>query len=176
MKKGKVTCRLMPALIFLVLATSLLPGCAPYHATSRPVHYKAEGKASWYGPGFSGKKTASGERFNPNAMTAAHKTLPMGTTVRVTNLDNDKSVIVRINDRGPFVRGRIIDLSKAAAHEIDIIGKGTGRVVVVAITAPPDKLERDEKKEQKSAVNGKKRSTSSQHPEKIAEIIEKPHF
>lgn len=180
MKKGRVTCRLMPALMFLVLAISLLPGCAPYHATGRPIHYKAEGKASWYGPGFSGKKTANGERFDPNAMTAAHKTLPMGTTVRVTNLDNDKSVVVRVNDRGPFVRGRIIDLSKAAAQEIDIIGKGTGRVMVVAITAPPEKFERQEKKTLKSVQNDKKTSTSPKNPEKVAEIAEKsqgkPYF
>ena len=175
MKKERSHAGLCRLLLFWCWQHPCSPGCAPYHATSRPVHYKAEGKASCTDPDSLAKRLPA-ENVLTNAMTAAHKTLPMGTTVRVTNLDNDKSVIVRINDRGPFVRGRIIDLSKAAAHEIDIIGKGTGRVVVVAITAPPDKLERDEKKEQKSAVNGKKRSTSSQHPEKIAEIIEKPHF
>ncbi|MBK7255497.1 MAG: septal ring lytic transglycosylase RlpA family protein [Ignavibacteria bacterium] len=70
--------------------------------------------ASWYGPGFQGRKTANGERFNTYEMTAAHKTLPFNTLIKVTNLDNGVSTVVRINDRGPFVRGRIIDLSNAA--------------------------------------------------------------
>lgn len=82
------------------------------------------GKASWYGPGFNRKRTASGERFKKGAMTAAHKTLPFGTVVKVTNLRNGKSVKVRINDRGPFVEGRIIDLSKGAAKKIDMVKAG----------------------------------------------------
>jgi rare lipoprotein A len=80
------------------------------------------GKASWYGGRFHGRKTASGERFNKHALTAAHKTLPLGSRVMVTNLKNNSSVIVKINDRGPFVRGRIIDLSQAAAQVIGING------------------------------------------------------
>ncbi|MBS1518462.1 MAG: septal ring lytic transglycosylase RlpA family protein [Bacteroidetes bacterium] len=84
--------------------------------------YTQEGDASWYGPGFHGRKTANGERFNTNEMTAAHKTLPFNTLVKVTNLSNDMSVIVRINDRGPYVRGRIIDLSKAAKQELGMGG------------------------------------------------------
>jgi rare lipoprotein A len=79
------------------------------------------GKASWYA---LTSKTASGERMNPSAMTAAHRSLPFGTKVRVTNSRNGKSVIVRINDRGPFIRGRIIDLSKAAAGHLGFIGAG----------------------------------------------------
>lgn len=82
------------------------------------------GLASWYGPGFHGKKTSSGEIFNMYQLTAAHKTLSIGSYVMVTNLKNGKSVRVRINDRGPFVRGRIIDLSYAAAKMIDLIGPG----------------------------------------------------
>lgn len=78
--------------------------------------------ASWYGPGFHGRKTASGERFNTGALTAAHKTLPFGTRVRVENVHTGRSVVVRINDRGPFVRGRVIDLSKAAARAIGMDG------------------------------------------------------
>lgn len=74
--------------------------------------------ASWYGPGFHGRTTANGEKYNMYALTAAHKTLPFGTKVKVTNLNNKKSVIVRINDRGPFKPGRIIDLSKAANTQI----------------------------------------------------------
>lgn len=80
------------------------------------------GLASWYGPGFQGKRTASGERFNAQAMTAAHKTLPFGTQVRVKSLSTGKQVVVRINDRGPFIKGRIIDLSSAAARALGISG------------------------------------------------------
>lgn len=83
---------------------------------------KFRGVASWYGPGFQGRRTASGERFNQHALTAAHKTLPLGTRVHVRNLDNDRSVIVTINDRGPFVRSRIIDLSRGAARAIGMAG------------------------------------------------------
>src|SRR5215211_4214049 len=82
------------------------------------------GAASWYGPGFHGKKTANGERFNTNALTAAHKTLPFGTQLRVTNERTGKSVVVRINDRGPYAHGRVIDLSKAAAEAVGISGVG----------------------------------------------------
>ena len=81
-----------------------------------------EGVASWYGPGFQGRKTANGERFNTSEMTAAHKTLPFNTLVKVTNLSNGVSTVVRINDRGPFIRGRIIDLSRAAKNELQMGG------------------------------------------------------
>lgn len=92
-------------------------------------------KASWYGPGFNGKRTASGERFNMHAMTAAHRTLPFGSKVRVTNRKTGKAVVVKINDRGPFVGGRIIDLSKAANKalacnlctvDLHVISRGKG--------------------------------------------------
>lgn len=92
-----------------------------------------EGKASWYGKKFHGRKTANGETYNMYAMTAAHKTLPMGTYVRVYNLSNKTETVVRINDRGPFVRYRIIDLSYSAATKIDMIGPGTAPVKIVAI-------------------------------------------
>lgn len=82
----------------------------------------AQGIASWYGPGFHGRRTASGERFNQNALTAAHRSLPFGTKVRVTNPRNGRSVVVRINDRGPHVRGRIIDLSAGAAKVLGVSG------------------------------------------------------
>ena len=82
------------------------------------------GPASWYGPGFHGKRTANGERFNTHALTAAHRTLPFGSQVKVTNERTGKSVVVRINDRGPFVGGRVIDLSQAAAHAVGISGVG----------------------------------------------------
>ncbi len=80
------------------------------------------GKASWYGPGFHGRLTANGERFNTHALTAAHKSLPFGTKVRVTNGRTGRSVVVRINDRGPFIKGRVIDLSKAAPSAIGMAG------------------------------------------------------
>jgi rare lipoprotein A len=88
------------------------------------------GGASWYGPGFNGKKTASGERFNQNAMTAAHKTLPMGTVVRVVDQRTGKSIKVTINDRGPFAKGRIIDLSKAAAAKLGFQARGHTKVCI----------------------------------------------
>jgi rare lipoprotein A (peptidoglycan hydrolase) len=88
------------------------------------------GEASWYGPGFNGKTTASGDVFDKEKMTAAHKTLPLGSKARVTNLANEKSVEVEINDRGPFVEGRIIDLSQAAARALGMIDEGKARVQV----------------------------------------------
>jgi rare lipoprotein A len=80
------------------------------------------GMASWYGPGFHGRTTANGERFNTHALTAAHRTLPFGTHVRVTNKATGRSIVVRINDRGPFVGGRVIDLSNASARAIGVSG------------------------------------------------------
>lgn len=95
--------------------------------------FRERGMASWYGKGFHGQDTASGEIYNMYEMTAAHKTLPMGTYVRAYNLDNGKTVDVRINDRGPFVRGRIIDLSYKAAKRIGLVGPGTAPVEIVAL-------------------------------------------
>lgn len=83
-----------------------------------------QGLATWYGPAFHGKRTASGERYNMNALTAAHRTLPFGTMVRVTNLRNKRDVVVRITDRGPFGPGRIIDLSKRAATQLGMLRAG----------------------------------------------------
>ena len=87
-----------------------------------------EGFASWYGGKFQGRLTSSGEVFDTNLMTAAHKSLPFGTIVKVTDQENGKSTVVKINDRGPFVEGRIIDLSRAAAEELDMVGRGIARV------------------------------------------------
>lgn len=88
----------------------------------------AQGIASWYGPGFHGRRTASGERFNQHALTAAHRSLPFGTRVKVTNMRNGRSVVVRINDRGPHIRGRIIDLSAGAASAIGVKSSGTATI------------------------------------------------
>jgi rare lipoprotein A len=86
------------------------------------------GSASWYGGQFHGRKTANGERFNMNGLTAAHRSLPFGTKVRVTNQKNGKSVVVRINDRGPFVGKRVIDLSRGAANAVGMLGTGVAKV------------------------------------------------
>lgn len=86
------------------------------------------GEASWYGPGFHGRRTANGEVFDKEAMTAAHRTLPFGTLVRVRNLDNGREAVLRINDRGPFARGRILDVSEAGARALGMVESGTARV------------------------------------------------
>ena len=91
------------------------------------------GRASWYGPGFHGRLTANGERYNQNAMTAAHRYLRFGTRVRVTNLRNRRSVVVRINDRGPYAKGRIIDVSAAAARSLGMIKSGVAPVRVTVL-------------------------------------------
>ena len=95
--------------------------------------YRERGVASWYGSKFQGRRTSSGEPYDMFAMTAAHPVLPLPTFVRVTNLDNGKSVVVKVNDRGPFLHGRIIDLSYAAAWKLGISATGTGRVEVEAL-------------------------------------------
>ena len=91
------------------------------------------GRASWYGPGFHGRRTANGEVFNQHALTAAHPSLSFGTRVRVTNLNNGRSVVVRINDRGPYSGGRVIDLSTAAARSLNMIRSGVARVKVTVL-------------------------------------------
>ncbi|MGZ8215031.1 MAG: septal ring lytic transglycosylase RlpA family protein [Methylosarcina sp.] len=98
-------------------------------AASKSVH-KEVGEASWYGPGFQGQETANGETFNQKEMTAAHPSLPMGTKATVTNLENDKKVVVRINDRGPYAEDRVIDLSSAAAKKLDMKVDGTAHVKI----------------------------------------------
>lgn len=108
----------------------------PYDIDGRtyiPSHepdYVEEGMASWYGPGFHGRSTANGERFDQNALTAAHRTLPMPSMVRVTNLENGKQAVLKVNDRGPFKKDRIIDLSKGAAKTLGVIDNGTAMVRV----------------------------------------------
>lgn len=92
------------------------------------VPHSQVGTASWYGGELKGRRTASGEKFNPGAMTAAHRHHPFGTRLRVTNLANRRSVVVRVNDRGPHLPGRLIDLSKAAAGQLGILGRGTAKV------------------------------------------------
>jgi len=126
----------------LALAASLgVAGCSLFRPAPPPVVGGVQvGVASWYGPGFHGNRTANGEIYDQYEMTAAHPTLPLGTRAMVTNLTNGRSVEVRINDRGPFVDGRAIDLSYAAARTLRMIGPGTARVridVLGVALAPP---------------------------------------
>lgn len=147
-------------LVALLLAALLLQGCAMF--SSAPTHrggsgqgkpytirgktyypltsgdgFVEEGIASWYGSDFHGKTTANGERYDMYSMTAAHKILPFNTQVKVTNLQNGKSIVVRVNDRGPFVADRIIDLTHTGATKIGMMGPGTARVRVETVGAVP---------------------------------------
>ncbi len=138
MKKSKIIVALIVALVLTNLIS--LKQNADLFAKIRDVDpsFVQEGVASWYGPGFQGRKTANGERFNTHEMTAAHKTLPFNTLVKVTNLNNGISTVVRINDRGPFIRGRIIDLSNAAKNELQMGGLAQ---VVIEIYNPEEDVE-----------------------------------
>ncbi|WP_295434108.1 septal ring lytic transglycosylase RlpA family protein [uncultured Thiodictyon sp.] len=112
----------------VVIGAVALSGCSEEKPGGSS--HKEVGKASWYGPGFDGRQTASGERFDQNDMTAAHPTLPMGTKAKVTNLENGKRVEVTINDRGPFAKGRVIDLSHEAAGKLEMEKDGTVQVKI----------------------------------------------
>ncbi|UVM37951.1 septal ring lytic transglycosylase RlpA family protein [Pseudomonas sp. B21-017] len=111
---------------------SLLAGCASTD-TIDPHGYDKTGLASYYGAKHHGKRTASGERFNQHGLTAAHRQLPFGTRVKITNLNNDRSCVVRINDRGPYSRGRLIDVSREAADQLGMLRSGTAKVRVQAL-------------------------------------------
>lgn len=119
----------------------------PYQINGRWYYPKAEpdydktGIASWYGPGFHGKSTANGETYDQNALTAAHTTLPLPTYVRVTNLENGRSLILRVNDRGPFAKDRIIDVTRRGAQLLGFHGNGTAKVRVQVIAPDPDELQ-----------------------------------
>ncbi len=122
-------------------ASKLPPTQAPYVIDNKRYYpipsasgFNQKGTASWYGKDFHGRRTSNGEIYNMYSMTAAHKTLPMNTVLMVKNLHNDRKTIVRINDRGPFVKGRIIDLSYSAAKNLDLVGKGVAKVKIVALT------------------------------------------
>lgn len=110
----------------------------PALLAGEPAREFERGGASWYGPGFHGRRTASGERYDMNAFTAAHRTLPFGTMVRVHSLVNGRDVDVRITDRGPFSRGRVIDVSRAAAEELGMLGLGFKEVVLLVPESTPE--------------------------------------
>jgi rare lipoprotein A len=160
----------MPAAILWLILTLILTGCAtarvgsppartptpgprtavapppstPRPPAPRPKGFEETGEASWYGRQHHGKRTASGETYDMHKLTAAHRTLPLGTRVLVTNLENDRTVEVRINDRGPFVAGRMLDLSYAAAQRLGAVGAGviSVRLNVLADAASGDPPER----------------------------------
>jgi rare lipoprotein A len=128
--------RVSTALAIILVFVLLLHGCARltrYEPHPESIGYKETGMASYYAKKFHYRKTASGEPLNNYAMTAAHKTLPFGTNVIVKNFNNGKSVTVRINDRGPFVKGRIIDLTRAAFSQIDSLSKGVEKVEISVV-------------------------------------------
>ena len=136
--------RLRLAGCMLAVVMAILAGCSTTPERSSPTVPEAaepakppgtelgRGKASWYGPGFHGRRTASGERFDMNDLTAAHRTLPFGTRLLVRNITNGQEVVVRINDRGPRIRNRIIDLSRAAAAALDLLQAGDAQVILIA--------------------------------------------
>ncbi len=144
--------KIIAIFIFALVLTNLVSWKhTDLFAKNRDVNpeFVQEGMASWYGPGFQGRKTANGERFNTYEMTAAHKTLPFNTLIKVTNLDNGVSTVVRINDRGPYVGGRIIDLSNAAKKEIQMGGLAQVRLELYN----PDEEETKEVEDNVSPVN-----------------------
>jgi rare lipoprotein A len=132
----------------LVGAALSVPGCATapknhgFHAILPEGGFVQEGLASWYGPGFHGRKTASGERFDQRDLTCAHRKLPFGTKLKVTNLRNGQELILTVNDRGPFVRDRIVDVSREAAEQLDFLHQGTVPVRLEKVTSvePPPPL------------------------------------
>ncbi|MBD9566370.1 MULTISPECIES: septal ring lytic transglycosylase RlpA family protein [Pseudomonas] len=122
----------MKRLLSACALLSLLAGCASTD-TIDPHGYDKTGVASYYGAKHHGKRTASGERFNQHGLTAAHRQLPFGTRVKITNLNNDRSCVVRVNDRGPYSRGRLIDVSREAAEQLGMLRSGTAKVRVQAL-------------------------------------------
>jgi rare lipoprotein A len=153
-QSGEVHCEPAPPGIFLaspsgralLVALALLPvlltaACSGNRRPAPPagpVGGVERGTASWYGPGFNGHRTANGERYNMRELTAAHPTLPFGSLVEVRNLENGHAVVVRINDRGPYAKGRVIDLSYAAAREVGVFGPGTADVELRVMGADPE--------------------------------------
>src|SRR4029078_10018079 len=121
-----------PVLLLATLFVVALAGCGgapkPTYFPGYPVGFVERGVASWYGPGFHGNKTANGERYDMHQLTAAHRTLPLGSIAVVRSMTTGRQVTVRINDRGPFARGRVLDLSLAGAQALGMTGTGTGQI------------------------------------------------
>lgn len=146
-----LVCSFAVGVLLAGCSTTTLPPPRPVVSHARPLDNASHAQvvtASWYGSEFRGRRTSNGETFNPNGLTAASRSLPMGSRVRVTNVTNGRAVVVRINDRGPFIKGRSIDLSHAAAQRIGLTRKGVGRVQVAradggaAQPSPPPAISR----------------------------------
>lgn len=117
--------------LFIFIVAFVVSSCTfPAHRSPYAAGYVERGMASWYGEDFHGRPTSSGEIYDMYGLTAAHKLMPLGTVAKITNLDNGRSVVVKINDRGPFVDGRVIDLSYSAASEIDMVKEGVSKVEI----------------------------------------------
>lgn len=141
-----------------------------YYVLDKPKDFKQTGIASWYGTKFHGRRTSSWEYYDMFAMTAAHKTLPLPSYVKVTNLENKRSTIVRINDRGPFHDGRIIDLSYAAAHVLGVASKGTAPVAIELIT-PPKQTKKSTEKPATQALATPPLEAKQTHPQADIDIV-----
>jgi rare lipoprotein A len=137
--KEALATTLLVAVFSLPFTFNDIQSASAASSSSKPsgkADFRQVGTASWYGPGFHGRETASGERFDQNKLTAAHRSLPLDTVVKVTNLDNGKAVKVSINDRGPYAGKRVIDLSRAAARKLDMTDDGTARVRIEVAELP----------------------------------------
>jgi rare lipoprotein A len=145
--KKSVRNSILVATIFIFFSQNPL---AQAKTSQKPRSHHQQGMASWYGLNHQGKRTANGEKFDMNALTAAHRTLPMNSVVQVKSLRTGKTVQVRINDRGPFARGRIIDISKAAAQKIGMMKRGTDKVELTVISSPRKPASRSVSKIKKS--------------------------
>lgn len=141
--RRRTTCASAILVILVGIAGAQTASPVDHVQPRRPAHHHwyEFGIASWYGKFFQGRRTASGERYNENAMTCAQRTLPLGSLVRVTNLRNDRSVVVRVNDRGPVPQDRVIDLSHAAAHALGFSRKGLAPVKIELIRAGSERPE-----------------------------------
>ncbi len=172
------------AALMLIASLLLVSGCGRKKRKKLPMPpvdlhgYVEEGVASWYGHPYHGRAAANGEIYDMEQLTAAHRTLPFGTWVRVENLDNGKDVTVRINDRGPFIDGRIIDLSHAAAKQIDLIGPGVTRVRLTVTSAPVVPLADEHFAVQIGAFRDKQRALHLRDQMRAgygkAEVVERP--
>lgn len=156
----------------LVVATSLSILLAAPAAAEGRAHFFEEGLASWYGGKFHGRQTASGEIYDKNAISAAHPTLPFGTVLLVTNLENDRRLQVRVNDRGPFVKGRVIDCSEAAASELGFRGAGLARVRLEILGRVPEAKEsrlskRQLKRLEKQLAKARRHGRPVESPERV---------
>ncbi|HUY14904.1 MAG TPA: septal ring lytic transglycosylase RlpA family protein [Terriglobia bacterium] len=143
MRKLMMALGLMVLVVFTASSEAGQPSCLPFDGISRDHRHRTQrGLASWYGKECQGNSTASGEAYNMNGLTAAHPTLPLGTKVRVTNLRNRRSVVLRINDRGPYFGDRLLDVSRAAATRLGFLSRGKAPVKIDVISMPKGAFQR----------------------------------